>query len=128
VTAPADGILTPAFANTSTLASIANGNFRYICGMTDLNIIKQMLTLLKPELRDKYHVSSIGLFGSVVRDDFNPSSDIDIIVDFSQPIGIEFIDLADFIERKLKKNVDLVSKNGVKQKYYRTIESEIIYV
>ncbi len=96
--------------------------------MTDLNTIKQILTQLKPELTDKYHVSSIGLFGSVVRDDFNSSSDIDIIVDFSQPIGIEFIDLADFIEKKLSKNVDLVSKNGVKQKYYRTIESEIIYV
>ena len=96
--------------------------------MTDLNTIKQILTKLKPELIDKYHVSSIGLFGSVVRDDFNSSSDVDIIIDFSQPIGIEFIDLADYIEMKLKKNVDLVSKNGVKQKYYRTIESEIIYV
>ena len=96
--------------------------------MTDLNTIKQILTQLKPELTDKYHVSSIGLFGSVVRDDFNSSSDIDIRVDCSQPIGIEFIDLADFIERKLKKSVDLVSKNGVKQKYYRAIESEIIYV
>lgn len=96
--------------------------------MTDLDTIKQILTQLKPELTDKYHVSSIGLFGSVVRDDFSPSSDIDIIVDFSQPIGIEFIDLADFIEKKLNKTVDLVSKNGVKQKYYRTIESEIIYV
>jgi len=96
--------------------------------MTDLNTIKQILTQLKPELTTKYHVSSIGLFGSVVRDDFNSSSDVDIIVDFSKPIGIEFIDLADFIEKKLKKNIDLVSKNGVKQKYYRTIESEIIYV
>ena len=110
------------------LAAIANRNFRYICNMTDLNTIKQILTTLKPELIDKYHVSSIGLFGSVVRDDFNPSSDVDIIVDFSQPIGIEFIDLADYIETKLKKNVDLVSRNGVKQKYYRTFESEIIYV
>ena len=96
--------------------------------MTDLNIIKQILTQLKPELTAKYHVSSIGLFGSVVRDDFSPSSDVDIIVDFSKPIGIEFVDLADFIEKKLNKNVDLVSKNGVKQKYYRSIESEIIYV
>ena len=96
--------------------------------MTDLNIIKQILTQLKPELTAKYNVSSIGLFGSVVRDDFSPSSDVDIIVDFSKPIGIEFVDLADFIERKLNKNVDLVSKNGVKQKYYRSIESEIIYV
>lgn len=96
--------------------------------MTDLNNIKQILTTLKPELTRRYHVSSIGLFGSVVRDDFNPSSDVDIIVDFSQPIGIEFIDLANFIEAKLKKPVDLVSRNGVKQKYYRTFESEIIYV
>ncbi len=96
--------------------------------MTDLNTIKQILTQLKPELIAKYNVSSIGLFGSVVRDDFTPSSDIDIIVDFSKPIGIEFIDLADLIEKKLKKSVDLVSKNGVKHKYYRNIESEIIYV
>ena len=96
--------------------------------MTDLNIIKQILTQLKPELTAKYNVSSIGLFGSVVRDDFSPSSDVDIIVDFTKPIGIEFVDLADFIEKRLNKNVDLVSKNGVKQKYYRSIESEIIYV
>jgi len=96
--------------------------------MSDLNSIKQILSQLKPELTDKYHVSSIGLFGSIVRDDFNSNSDIDIIVDFSKPIGIEFIDLAEFIERKLKKSVDLVSKNGVKQKYFRTFESEIIYV
>jgi predicted nucleotidyltransferase len=96
--------------------------------MTDLNSIKQILAQLKPELTAKYHVSSIGLFGSVVRDDFTPSSDIDIIVDFSQPIGIEFVDLADFIEAKLKKSIDLVSKNGVKQKYFNSFESEIIYV
>ena len=79
--------------------------------MTDLISIKQILTQLKHELTNKYHVSSIGLFGYIVRDDFNSNSDIDIIVDFSKPIGIEFIDLAEFIERKLKKSVDLVSKN-----------------
>ena len=73
--------------------------------MTDLNTIKQILAQLKPELIDKYHISSIGLFGSIVRDDFTPSSDIDIIVDFSQPIGIEFVDLAEYIENKLQKNM-----------------------
>ncbi len=96
--------------------------------MMDLSTIKQILTQIKPELTDKYHVSSIGLFGSVTRDDFGPSSDIDIIVDFSEPIGIEFIDLAEFIELKLNKNIDLVSRNGIKQKYYNSFESEIIYV
>ncbi len=96
--------------------------------MTNLDTIKQILTQLKPELISKYHVCSLGLFGSVVRDDFTSSSDIDIIVDFSQPIGIEFIDLADFIEKNLKLPVDLVSKNGIKEKYYNHIEPEIIYV
>ena len=83
---------------------------------------------MKPELMEKYSVNSIGLFGSIVRDDFTDKSDVDIIVSFSKPIGIEFIDLADLIERKLAKKVDLVSRNGIKPKYFNQIESEIIYV
>jgi predicted nucleotidyltransferase len=96
--------------------------------MTELTSIKQILTQLKPELKQKFFVNSIGLFGSIVRDDFTSKSDIDIIVDFTKPIGIEFIDLADYIESKLSKKVDLVSRNGVKAKYFNQIESEIIYV
>ena len=79
-------------------------------------------------MKQKFFVNSIGLFGSIVRDDFTSKSDIDIIVDFTKPIGIEFIDLADYIESKLSKKVDLVSRNGVKAKYFNQIESEIIYV
>jgi uncharacterized protein len=96
--------------------------------MTELTSIKQILSQLKPELKQKYFVNSIGLFGSVVRDDFTDKSDVDIIVDFTKPIGVEFIDLANYIESKLRKKVDLVSRNGVKPKYFRLIESEIIYV
>jgi uncharacterized protein len=97
--------------------------------MSQLSDIKGILLQLKPLLTNKYHVSSIGLFGSVVRDDFSPTtSDIDIIVDFSKPIGIEFIDLAELIEKKLQKKVDLVSRKGVKSKYLTQIQSEIIYV
>lgn len=69
-------------------------------------------------MKQKYFVSSIGLFGSMVRGDFTNKSDIDIIVDFTKPIGIEFIDLADYIESKLSKKVDLVSRNGVKQNIF----------
>lgn len=96
--------------------------------MANFQSIRQILTRIKPELVDRYRVCSLGLFGSVVRDDFTENSDVDILVDFSQPIGIEFIDLADFIEKKLNKKVDLVSKNGVKKKYFRAIESELVYV
>jgi uncharacterized protein len=97
--------------------------------MTQFETIFNTLRELKPELTAKYSVSSIGLFGSVVRDDFSPTrSDVDIIVDFSRPIGIEFVDLADFLEARILKKVDLVSKNGIKDKYYKQIEPEIVYV
>jgi len=96
--------------------------------MQQFTKIKKALERLKPELAKKYHVSSIGLFGSVVRNDFTAESDIDIIVDFNQKIGIEFIDLAEYIENILRKKVDLVSKNGIKEKYFKEIESEIVYV
>ena len=81
---------------------------------------------LKPELAAKFHVKSLGLFGSVVRDDFNPQSDIDIIVDFDQPVGIEFIDLANYMEALFLTKVDLVSRKGIKDKYFQLIEKEII--
>ena len=96
--------------------------------MADLTSIKQILTELKPELKRKYFVSSIGLFGSIVRADFTEKSDVDIIVDFSKQVGVEFIDLANYIESKLRKKVDLVSKNGIKPKYFQQIKSEIVYV
>jgi len=96
--------------------------------MGQLAEIKKLLEQLKPELARKFYVRTIGLFGSVVRDDFSPSSDIDIIVDFDRPIGIEFVDLADHLEQRLKKKVDLVSRNGVKDKYFKAIEREIVYV
>lgn len=96
--------------------------------MSDLESIKSTLLGLKPELSKRYSVSAIGLFGSVVRDDFNANSDIDILVDFDGPIGIGFIALADELEKELNHKVDLVSKAGIKDKYFKEIESEIVYV
>jgi predicted nucleotidyltransferase len=96
--------------------------------MSKLTDIKETLKEIKPSLVYKYHISSIGLFGSVVREDFSNESDVDIIVDFTEPIGIDFIELADFLEDKLKLPVDLVSKKGIKPKYFSEIESDIVYV
>ena len=96
--------------------------------MDTLSIVQNKLKQLKPELASKYHVSSIGLFGSIVRNDLTDDSDIDIIVDFSEQVGIEFIYLADELELKLNRKVDLVSKKGIKHAYYEVIEPQIIYV
>jgi predicted nucleotidyltransferase len=96
--------------------------------MKELATIKEIIKELKPELEKKFHVSSIGVFGSVARNDYSESSDVDIIVDFSQPIGIEFIDLADLLEEKFLEQVDLVSKKGIRPQYFSSIENEIVYV
>ena len=68
------------------------------------------------------------VFGSYARGDQEPDSDTDIIFDFSQQVGIEFIDLADFIEGKPATRVDLVSRKCIKPPYLRAIEAEIAYV
>jgi predicted nucleotidyltransferase len=96
--------------------------------MTTLSVIKDKLLQIKPEMQQRYAVHSIGLFGSIVRDDFTDESDIDVIVDFNRPVGIEFIDLATFLESQLGRQVDLVSRKGIKPKYLRQIEEEIVYV
>lgn len=96
--------------------------------MKQIGDIKRKIEQLKPELVQRFHVHTIGLFGSVVRDDFSATSDIDILVDFSKPVGVEFIDLANYMEQQLQRKVDLVSKNGIKDKYYKAIEKEIVYV
>lgn len=71
------------------------------------------------------------LFGSYVRDDASDESDVDILVDldYSVPIGLEFIGMALDLEDMLKKKVDLVSSNGL-SKYVAPFiekEKEIIY-
>ncbi len=96
--------------------------------MAYLQEVQAVLKQLKPGLMSKYGVSSLGLFGSIVRDDFTDQSDIDIVLSFSKPIGIDFIDLADELEEKLNRKVDLVSRNGIKPRYLEVIEPEILYV
>ena len=96
---------------------------------TYLRDTKSILQTLKPTLTSLYHVDTIGLFGSIVRDDFvSDTSDVDIVVSFSKPVGIEFIDLSYLLEKELNRKVDVVSVKGLKEKYFKEIEKEIVYV
>jgi len=96
--------------------------------MINKESITNTLKANKSVLLAKYHLKSIGIFGSFNRDDFNDNSDIDILIDYEQPIGIEFIDLAEELEKILKLKVDLVSKNGIKPKYLEEIQKDLVYV
>lgn len=96
--------------------------------MLNSTSIVSTLQSQKDSLRTKYGVDRLGLFGSYSRGEAIPSSDIDILVEFSKPIGLEFIDLAEELERLLGNRVDLVSRNGIKPKYFAAIADDIIYV
>lgn len=96
--------------------------------MHSLATYKSVLLPHKPDLLQQYAVKSLGFFGSVVRDDFTESSDIDMIVEFTRPVGMEFIELADRLEQILQRKVDLVSRKGLRDSRFDFIKNEIHYV
>lgn len=96
--------------------------------MRNLEEIKSKLQNHKEVLFSNYPLKSLAIFGSFSRNDNHQDSDVDLLVDFSEPIGIRFIDLADEIESMLNISVDLVSRNGIKEKYYKAIEDDLIHV
>lgn len=96
--------------------------------MTTLADIKSILKNHKQSLVEKYGLNLLAVFGSYGRGQQTENSDVDILVDFNKPIGIEFIDLAEELEKLLHVKVDLVSKNGVKPQYFKQIEQELNYV
>jgi len=96
--------------------------------MKTLNDIKQKLADRKPDLFSRYPLRSLAIFGSFSREEQNDISDLDIIVEFNDKIGIRFTDLADELEEITGIKTDLVSRKGVKEKYLKVINKDLIYV
>lgn len=90
--------------------------------------ILRILAKNKESLCSKYPIKSLAVFGSTAKEEDSEESDVDVLVEFNENIGIRFIDLADEIESLLDRRVDLVSKNAVKPKYYKSIKRELIHV
>jgi len=80
---------------------------------TDLKEIKKVIDQQAEVLTKKYKVKSIGVFGSVARGDNTKKSDVDVLVEFSEPIGLfKFIGLENYLSDVLERKVDLVTKKG----------------
>jgi len=86
------------------------------------------LKVIKPLLREKYGVTELALFGSYSRDEQTPQSDIDIMVDTSIPHGFSFLNLVYELDALFDKEVQVVSKGGIKPKYFAAIKPDLIYV
>jgi len=85
--------------------------------MKEIEDIRTKLEKLKPVLKERYQVQTIGFFGSYAREEQNEKSDVDILVEFSEPNTIDlfdFIELEEFLSKQLGIKVDLVTKGALK--------------
>ena len=97
--------------------------------MRDVESIKRQLLQNKDELRQKFEVKTIGVFGSYVRGEQKLSSDVDILVEFQEPVGLfEFMKLENYLSDLLGVNVDLVSKKALKPHIGEHIMQEVIMI
>ena len=90
--------------------------------------IQAILARNKTRLFKVYPIKSLAIFGSFSRNEQGANSDLDILVEFNDKIGLQFMDLANELEKLVETKVDLVSKKGVKKQYLESIEEDLIYV
>lgn len=90
--------------------------------------IETKLRKMKPELAAKFNVSSIGYFGSFATGQQNENSDLDLLVEFSKPIGWKFFTLEHFLEQSFGIPIDLVTKNALKENIKEPILNQVQYI
>jgi len=87
------------------------------------------LKKLKGEVTNEYSVKTIGVFGSVARNEQTGTSDIDLLVEFSKPVGfVTFMRLENFLSERLGNRVDLVTSDSLKPVIRQDVLAEVIYV
>ena len=97
--------------------------------MKRVDEIKETLKKHKGELRQRFRVKEIGVFGSYVKGEQKKKSDIDILVEFEEPIGLfAFMDLEENLSTLLGTKVDLVSKKALKPRIGEHILKEVVYI
>ncbi len=94
--------------------------------------IQSLLQSQKAYLREKYGVKRIGLFGSFARGEGEPASDIDLLVVFDHPIGLEVMALTDELEALLGRKVEILTPVGLENirvdEIREDIQREVVYV
>jgi uncharacterized protein len=87
-------------------------------------ILKQYEQPLK-----SFGIKSLAIFGSVARDEAHSESDVDILVEFSEPPTFDrYMDLKFYLEDRLGQSVDLVSQKMLKPQIRQAVEKEAIRV
>lgn len=97
--------------------------------MKTLQEIEGILKDQKPILKKMYKVKEIGIFGSFARGEQKDSSDLDLLIDFEEPIGlIQYVGLQNYLSDRIGVQVDLVTKSGLKPRIGSHIHRDVIYI
>ena len=88
--------------------------------------LKAILAGHKKEMKEKYKVRAMGIFGSYVRGEQKKRSDVDILVDFYAPVGWEFVDLEEYLEKILETKVDLVTPRALRKQIKDRVMKELV--
>ena len=97
--------------------------------MKKLKQIQNILASSKAELRKRYNVNELGIFGSYARGQQKKTSDVDILVRFNPNASLfDFVGLGNYLEEKLKIKVDVVSENGIRPELRSNIVKGVLKV
>lgn len=82
----------------------------------------------KPELKKRFNVKRIGIFGSYARGDYRKDSDLDVLIELNKPLGIfGLMELEDYLGSLIGKKIDLVTKNTLKSAIKEKVLKEAVY-
>ena len=87
----------------------------------------ETITEHKKEIKKRYGVKKIGVFGSHVRGEQTETSDVDLLVEFDEPTFDNFMDLLFFLEELFGKDVDLITTSGMSPYIRPNIEKEVVW-
>ena len=97
--------------------------------MNQLEELKNVILKNKNRLMENYNLKSIGIFGSYIKGEESINRDLDILVDFSNPIDLfKFLELEEELQNICSLKVDLVSVKSLKPHIGRQILSEVQYI
>ena len=103
------------------------GKIELFCVMLTLQNILQTLRSHMPELQRKYPIGKLGVFGSYARGEATEKSDIDIAVEITGSMGLNFVAMANEIEDLFGKKTDVVPLRSIKPQYLQFVQKDIVY-
>jgi uncharacterized protein len=107
-------------------------NFPVEPAMSTKDMIIRQLRVSYPYLAAEYGVRRIGIFGSFARGTANELSDVDMVVEFQEPIGLKFVEMVDYLEQLLGRKVDVLTPAGLQairvNRVAQNIVESVIYI